>query len=127
MKPLLVALTLFLGLANLPALAGNNYADNTYTLTQGSQWRGVKIGGVPPRTLDTVCENDNCYQLNTQQLLSREMSHKYGIRKPSFDELSSVDGVVQQDNKLILPADLGYEVYMLEYWNRYENDGGDVQ
>ncbi len=127
MKTMLVTLTLFLGLANLPALADNNYADNTYTLTQGRQWSGVLIGGKRPRTLDTVCENENCYQLNTQQLLSREMSRKYGIRKPSFDELSSIGAVVQQGDKLILPADLGNEVYMLEYWNRYENDGGDIQ
>ncbi|MCW8885378.1 MAG: hypothetical protein OQK12_09000 [Motiliproteus sp.] len=122
-----VSMLLAMGLVTAGGIASAEnsqpYEGSTYTLTQGEQWRGVRIGSDSPRTLDTVCENDQCYQFNTLQSLSVEMKRKYGVSTPTFEALASIEGTVRQGNKLILPADLGYEVYMLEYWRRYENDG----
>lgn len=101
--------------APLPALA----AEPVYTVTQGAQWKGVKIGGEAPRTLDNICKDTRCYRLKNRRPLPTRMMQKYALSDVRFESLSRVEGAVRQGNRLTLPADLGDALYMRAYWDNF--------
>ncbi|MEH6576083.1 MAG: hypothetical protein V7731_03300 [Amphritea sp.] len=115
----IVSLVFFLLSASQIAIA-----ESTYTLTQGKQWHGVKIGGKAPRSPDIICRNYACYPFKTIRSISREVMHKYGLRNLSYDQLAAAPGVQQNGDRLSLPRDLGYEMHRLAFedYNRDMKD-----
>ncbi len=99
----------------LSLLSAVSLADSGYTLIRGEQWSGVNIGGSAPRTLDTVCQDRSCFRLHRYYGLNTQLLKRYGIRDTSFSELAKVSEVLEAEEKLRLPPDLGYELYQKAY------------
>ena len=91
-------------------------ADSVFSYIHGKQWKGVKIGGKAPRTLDTICKDRQCYRVKTTRSLHSQIMHKYNLDDIHFDQLAAAPGVQQKGDTLILPADLGYEIHRLAWW-----------
>ena len=92
-------------------------ADTTYSFIQGKKWNGVKIGGKAPRSLDSVCRHDVCYQFKTFRSIPRELMKKYDLENLSFDQLAAAPGVKRKGNRLSLPDDLGAVIYRMAFWD----------
>ena len=112
MKSFSVIVSLLFFLLSASQLA---IAESGYTLTQGKQWHGVKIGGKAPRSPDIICRKYACYPFKTIRSISREIMHKYGLRNLSYDQVAVAPGVQQDGDRLSLPRDLGYEMHRLAF------------
>ena len=112
MKFLAVIVSLLFFLLSASQLA---IAESTYTLTQGKQWHGVKIGGKAPRSPDIICRNYACYPFKTIRSISREIMDKYALQDLSFNQVAVAPGVQQNGDRLSLPRDLGYEMHRLAF------------
>ena len=82
-----------------------------YRVTQGQQWSGVKIGGEAPRMRDSICKNRRCYLIGDIYRPVSSIMRKYGLRDLRFSELVKVGQPTDNSDQVILPADLGQEMF----------------
>ncbi len=111
MKTLLLAAVMLVMVGcqgGVPTVAGEF---GRYLLIRGEAWRGVEVGGQPPRTASTVCYRSRCYRLIGDTHLPVELRRKYRLRGTDFAAFSAAQGVRRQGDTLQLPADIGWWLF----------------
>jgi len=94
------------------ALPGMAAADASYRLYQGDAVKGLStLDGVPVRTADTVCRDQDCYQLYRSRPADVRYLRQLGIRHYSFDAVARAAGVRREGAALLLPEAFGWELY----------------
>ena len=78
-------------------------ADPQYRIYEGKPWSGVLVGNQPPKTNEIICKDTNCVPL-----AERSDSLAY----ITFEGVAKLVGVTRQGDQLLLPQELGFELYM---------------
>jgi len=90
---------------------GSVWADTGYSMQQGAQWQGVKIGDGAVRSRDVICRYQSCFT-TSQRVNIPDLLSKYGIQSLKFDDVAKVSGVVRSGRLLTnIPSDLGWMIY----------------
>ena len=88
--------------------------DQRYTLTRGESWKGVKVGGMPVRNSSVICYQKRCYRMSQFIQLPRQLLDKYQLGSAiRFADLSQAPGVERVDDTLLLPDDLGWQLFQV--------------
>jgi len=87
-------------------------AENSYLLYPGQPITGVTLrDGQSILSSQTICRNQECYQVYRQQPVDRGLLRRLGLPRYSFEGLAALPSVERRGEALLLPPDLGWTLY----------------
>lgn len=109
-----VLLAAFLAPLFTSAWAGNSQSPAEYTVSAGEVWNFRTSDGAAARTPDRICKTGaSCYPIEPDQFQYRRVERTFGLRHIDYDELKTLQGVTLSNDKVILPAELGSQIFRI--------------